>query len=72
MQAASTSFVAITATTGTSAAVGLYVASFYVGGTFGGYLPGLAYEAGGWPYSLMLVLGMLAFMALIVSVFWKK
>jgi YNFM family putative membrane transporter len=72
VQAASTSFVAITATTGTSAAVGLYVTSFYVGGTFGGYLPGLAYEAGGWPYSLVLVLGMLGFMALVVSVFWKR
>src|SRR5262245_27667832 len=35
-QAASTSFVATTAQGGTSAAVGLYVAFFYVGGTVGG------------------------------------
>ena len=35
-QASSTSFVAITAKAGTSAAVGLYVMSFYIGGTFGG------------------------------------
>ena len=62
-QASSTSFVAMTAKTGTSAAVGLYVTSFYIGGTFGGWLPGLAYEAGGWPYSLALVIGMLAIMA---------
>ena len=66
-QASSTSFVAITAKTGTSAAVGLYVTSFYVGGTFGGWLPALAYEAGGWPYSLALVLGMLSIMAVIVA-----
>jgi YNFM family putative membrane transporter len=72
VQASSTSFVAMTATTGTSAAVGLYVTSFYVGGTFGGFLPGLAYEAGGWPYSLALVLGMLSIMALIVSTSWKQ
>ena len=72
VQASSTSFVAITAKTGTSAAVGLYVMSFYVGGTFGGWLPGLAYEAGGWPYSLALVLGMLVFMMLIVAKFWKQ
>ena len=39
VQASSTSFVAITAKTGTSAAVGLYVTSFYIGGTFGGWLP---------------------------------
>jgi len=71
-QASSTSFVAITAKTGTSAAVGLYVMWFYIGGTFGGWLPGLAYEAGGWPWSLALVLGMLAFMALIVAKFWKQ
>jgi predicted MFS family arabinose efflux permease len=71
-QASSTSFVAITAKTGTSAAVGLYVTSFYIGGTFGGWLPGLAYEAGGWPFSLALVLGMLSIMALIVSTSWKR
>jgi predicted MFS family arabinose efflux permease len=70
-QAASTSFVAITARTGTSAAVGLYVTCFYVGGTFGGWLPGLAYEAGGWPYSLVLVIGMIAIMAAIVALTWK-
>ena len=70
-QASSTSFVATTAKTGTSAAVGLYVTSFYIGGTFGGWLPGLAYEAGGWPYSLALVLGMLSVMAAIVAAFWS-
>ncbi len=72
VQASSTSFVAITAKTGTSAAVGLYVTSFYIGGTFGGWLPALAYEAGGWPYSLALVIGMLAIMALIVATWWKQ
>jgi predicted MFS family arabinose efflux permease len=71
-QASSTSFVAITAKTGTSAAVGLYVTSFYIGGTFGGWLPALAYEAGGWPYSLALVIGMLAIMAAIVATWWKQ
>ena len=71
-QGSSTSFVAITAKTGTSAAVGLYVTSFYIGGTFGGWLPGLAYEAGGWPYSLALVIGMLSVMSLIVATSWKQ
>jgi predicted MFS family arabinose efflux permease len=72
VQAASTSFVAVSARTGTSAAVGLYVTSFYIGGTFGGWLPGLAYEAGGWPFSLALVIGMLAIMATIVATTWKS
>lgn len=71
-QASSTSFVAMTAKTGTSAAVGLYVTSFYVGGTFGGYLPGLAYEAGGWTASLVLILGMIALQALIVAAAWRN
>jgi predicted MFS family arabinose efflux permease len=70
-QASSTSFVAMTATTGTSAAVGLDATCSYIGGTFGGWLPGLAYEAGGWSYSLVLVLGMLAMQAIIVAKFWK-
>jgi predicted MFS family arabinose efflux permease len=71
-QASSTGFVAITAKTGTSAAVGLYVTSFYVGGTFGGYLPGLAYEAGEWSASLALILAMIAIMAAIVATAWKN
>ena len=71
-QASSTSFVAITAQGGTSSAVGLYVTSFYVGGTFGGWLAGLAYEAGGWPTTLMLVLGMIAIQATIVATTWSR
>ena len=70
-QASSTSFVAMTAKDGTSAAVGLYVTSFYIGGTFGGWLPGLAYERGGWPASIVLVLGMLSIMAIVVATAWK-
>jgi MFS transporter, YNFM family, putative membrane transport protein len=71
-QASSTSFVAISAKTGTSAAVGLYVTSFYVGGTFAGYVPGLAYEAAGWPASLALVLAMIAAQAAIVASAWRN
>ena len=71
-QAASTSYVAITAHGGTSSAVGLYVTAFYVGGTAGGWLAGLAYEAGGWPATLALVLGMLAVMATIVATCWSR
>ena len=71
-QASSTSFVAITAKGGTSSAVGLYVTSFYIGGTAGGWLAGLAYEAAGWSATLALVIGMLAIMALIVSTTWTR
>lgn len=71
-QAASTSYVAVTAKTGTSAAVGLYVTSFYVGGTFGGWLTGLAYEAGGWSFSLALIVGTIALMAAVVATSWRR
>ncbi|MEX2035946.1 MAG: MFS transporter [Xanthobacteraceae bacterium] len=71
-QASSTGYVAVTAKTGTSAAVGLYVTAFYVGGSFGGWLPGLAYEHGGWPASLALIVGMIALMALVVATSWKR
>ena len=71
-QATSTGFVAITAQEGTSSAVGLYVTAFYTGGTFGGWLAGLAYDAGGWPASVVMVLAMLAVMATIVASAWKQ
>lgn len=71
-QATSTSFVATSAAHGTSSAVGLYVAAFYVGGTFGGWLPGLAYEAGGWAASLACVLAMLMIMATTVALGWRE
>lgn len=71
-QAASTSYVAITAQGGTSSAVGLYVTSFYVGGTFGGWLGGLAYEAAGWTATVALVIGMQAIMATIVATCWSR
>jgi MFS transporter, YNFM family, putative membrane transport protein len=71
VQASSTSYAAITPKSGKSAAVGLYVTSYYIGGTFGGWLPGLAYEAGGWAWSAALVLGMLCIMAFTVAKFWK-
>ena len=70
-QTIATGYVAASAKEGRSSAVGLYVTSFYIGGTFGGLLPGLAYEAGGWTYSLALVIAMLAIMAAIVWTSWR-
>lgn len=72
VQATSTGFVTISAPVGTSAAVGLYVTSFYLGGTIGGWLPGYAYEAGGWPATAVIVLTMLAVMATIVAISWRE
>ena len=45
---------------------------FYIGGTFGGWLPGLAYESAGWPAALALIVGMIAIQATIVATVWKN
>ena len=66
----STGYVTITAKAGRSSAVGLYVTSFYVGGSFGAAIGGLAWNIGGWPACVALVAAMLAIMALIVLLVW--
>ena len=69
-QAISTASVTITAKAGRSSAVGLYVTSFYVGGSFGAALGGVAWTFGGWPACVALVAGMLLIMAGIVYFGW--
>lgn len=71
-QAVATSFVAVTATEGRSSAVGLYVTCYYVGGSIGGVLPGLAWAAWGWPGCIAVVLVVLALMALTVQLSWRE
>ncbi len=71
-QASSQSFVVTTARTGISSAIGLYVTAFYVGGSAGAFFPGLAWEYGGWPAVVGVILAMLACMALIVALVWQR
>ena len=72
LQAISTGYVTITARAGRSSAVGLYVTSFYVGGSFGAALGGVAWTLGGWPACVALVCVMLAIMAGIVFFGWAR
>jgi predicted MFS family arabinose efflux permease len=69
-QAISTGYVAISAERGASSAVGLYVTAFYIGGSAGAALGGLAWIAGGWPACVALVLGMQAIMIAVVWAVW--
>ncbi len=69
-QAISTGYVTTTAKAGRSSAVGLYVTSFYVGGSFGAALGGLAWTLGGWPACVALVATMLAIMMATVLFAW--
>lgn len=71
-QAVSTGAVTATAQEGRSSAVGLYVTSFYVGGSVGAFLPGLVWRTAGWPGAVALTLTMLALMALIVALWWGE
>lgn len=48
-QAIAPAFVNVTATTAKGGASALYLTSYYVGGTLGSTLPGLALQAAGWP-----------------------
>ena len=70
-QTISTGYVTAIAKDGRSSAVGLYVTAFYVGGSMGAFLPGLAWEAGGWPACIAMVLAMLAAMAVIAALAYR-
>jgi predicted MFS family arabinose efflux permease len=70
-QTIATSYVAMIAKEGRSSAVGLYVTCFYAGGSVGAFLPGLAWDAGGWPACLAMVMAMLALMALITALAYR-
>ena len=71
-QAVSTGYVAITAQAGRSSAVGLYVTNFYVGGSFGAALGGIACTLAGWPACVAMVALMLVIMAIIVITAWTR
>ncbi len=71
-QAISTAYVTITAKAGRSSAVGLYVTSFYVGGSFGAAIGGIAWNFGAWPACVALVVAMLLVMAGIVHFAWAR
>jgi len=69
-QSLSTSFITVTARTGASSAVGVYVSCYYVGGSAGSVLPGFAWNAAGWPGCVVLTALVLVAMAAIVWAAW--
>ena len=71
-QTVATSHVTTIAREGRSSAVGLYVTSFYAGGSVGAFLPGLAWNAGGWPAFVAMAVAMLAIMALIAALAYTR
>jgi len=71
-QAISTGYVTAIATEGRSSAVGLYVTAFYLGGSMGALLPGLAWDSAGWPACVAMVVAMLAAMAAIAALAYRR
>ncbi len=71
-QAASTSYVALTARQARSSAVGLYVTFYYLGGSIGGVIAGLAWVVAGWPGCVSVGLLVLAAVATLVWRFWDE
>jgi predicted MFS family arabinose efflux permease len=69
-QAVSTGYVAITAKEGRSSAVGLYGSMYYIGGSAGAFLGGIAWSLAGWDGCVAAVLAMQVIIATIVAVAW--
>jgi predicted MFS family arabinose efflux permease len=72
VQATATAYVALTAESGRTSAIGLYASSYYVGGSIGAVLPGLTWNAVGWPGCVAMVIGMQALMSIIIAVYWRR
>lgn len=70
VQTLSLGFIGVAVTQGRSAAVGLYVTTYYVGGALGGVVPAPLWQAAGWPGVVALVLPGLALLAALGWRFW--
>lgn len=72
VQATSTGYVALTAESGRTSAIGFYAASYYVGGSVGAILPGLTWSTGGWAACVGMVVVIQALMATVIAVSWRR
>jgi YNFM family putative membrane transporter len=71
-QAVSTGYVTMIAKEGRSSAVGLYATSYYVGGSAGAFLGGLAWTFAGWGGCVATIVAMQVIIAIIVAVMWGR
>jgi MFS family permease len=71
-QTCANSFLRDAAPAGTRvSAAGMYICSYYIGGTVGGILPGLLWKSAGWPGCAALILAILILAALAVLLGWR-
>jgi len=71
-QAVSTGYVTMTAREGRSSAVGLYATAYYVGGSAGALLGGIAWAFAGWGGCVATIVAMQIVIAAIVAVAWGR
>jgi len=71
-QTVSTGYVTMTATEGRSSAVGLYASIYYIGGSAGAFVTGLAWTLAGWGGCVAVIIAMQAVMAVIVALAWER
>jgi predicted MFS family arabinose efflux permease len=69
-QTVATGYVAITAKEGRSSAVGLYASLYYIGGSAGAFVTGLAWAAAGWIGCVATIVVMQLIIAAIVALAW--
>ena len=69
-QAVSTGYVTLTAKEGRSSAVGLYASIYYIGGSAGAFVTGLAWATAGWGGCVAVIVAVQAIMAIIVAAAW--
>jgi YNFM family putative membrane transporter len=69
-QAVSTGYVTLSAKEGRSSAVGLYASIYYIGGSAGAYVTGLAWASAGWSGCVAVIVLVQAIIALIVAAAW--
>ena len=69
-QAAANTYIGVAADRSRAAAVGLYVACYYTGGAFGGFVPGMLWQHGGWPGCVALVAVMQLATVLFALAYW--
>jgi YNFM family putative membrane transporter len=71
-QAAASSFIGVAADRARSAASGLYVTFYYIGGSAGATLPGGIWDHFGWPGCVVLIVAVQIVAATIAYIFWRQ
>ena len=72
LQSVATGFVPQAAVGSRSAAVGLFVTTYYVGGSLGGVVPGTFWQQYGWSGCITLVCGVLLMIGLLAYWLWSR